>query len=163
MFSPSETFDASMEDSLGDAFKYFIVILTIYAVLSAIRAAVAFLLIGGMFGLGMPFYVVVPFVVGIIGGIIGIFIVGPWLHIWVCLFGGRNGLVQTIKAVIYGETPALLLGWIPIVNYIAMIWSIILGIIGLRQLHGLPTGKAVLAAIPALIFIAAVIYGGLYL
>jgi len=59
LFSPSDTFDASREDSLGDAFKYFVVILAIYAVLSAIIAAVAFSMIAGMFGMfcvpQMPF------------------------------------------------------------------------------------------------------------
>ena len=75
--------------------------------------------------------------------------------------GGKNGLLQTIKAVIYGDTPSLILGWIPIINVIAMIWSLIVGVIGVRQLHGLSTGKAVLAVILA-ILIPAVIIGILF-
>ena len=56
-------------------------------------------------------------------------------------------------------TPSLLLGWIPGVNIIAAIWALIVEIIGIRQLHELSTGKAVLAiiiaiAIPAIIGIA---------
>lgn len=170
LFSPSDTFDNSREDTLGDALKYFVVLLAIYAVLLAIISAVAFSVIVGMMGpLGAtmaPFgagtgalAAIGAFIGAIIGGIIGIFIGGLWLHLWVYVVGGRNGFTQTIKAVTYGMTPSLLLGWIPGVNIIAGIWALIVEIIGIRQLHELSTGKAVLAiiiaiAIPAIIGIA---------
>ena len=48
---------------------------------------------------------------------------GLWLHLWVFLVGGRNGVGQTIKAVMYGATPSCLLCWIPIVGIIAGIWA----------------------------------------
>ncbi len=170
LFSPSDTFDNSKGDTIGDAFKYFVVILMIPAVLLAIIAAVAFSLIAGMlgmFGVPMmplgaatgPLLAVGAFILILVGGIIGVFIDGLWLHIWVYLVGGKEGIEQTIKAVMYGATPSLLLGWIPIVNFIALIWALIVGIIGVRQLHGLSTGKAVLAviiaiAIPLIIYVA---------
>ncbi|HUV02721.1 MAG TPA: YIP1 family protein [Desulfobacteria bacterium] len=168
LFSPSATFDASREDTLGDAFKYFVIILAIYAVLIAIVVVAAFSLISGMLSMfGVPelpfgaarglMAAVVFFVGALVGGIIGIFITGLWLHIWVYLVGGKNGVEQTIKAVMYGETPSLLLGWIPILNFIAGIWTLIVGIIGVRQLHGLSTGKAVLAVILAILIPAIVI------
>ena len=165
LFSPSDTFDASREDSPGDAFKYFVVILAIYAVLSAIIAAVAFSMIAGMFGVPqMPFgaaagplAAVGVFIAALIGGIIGIFIGGVWLHIWVYLVGGRKGMEQTIKAFMYGVTPSLILGWIPIVGFIAGIWALIVEIIGVRQLHDLTTGKAVLAVIIAIVIPAIII------
>ena len=167
MFSPSETFDASKEDTIGDAFKYFIVILAIYAVLSAIIGAVAFQWIFGMFseflppgtlplevqqlGAAMgPLFAVVLFLGILVSGIIEVFIIGLWSHLWVYLVGGRNGIGQTIKAVMYGMTPSCLLGWIPIVSIIAGIWALIVGILGIRQLHKLSTGKAVLAVLIAL-------------
>ena len=175
LFSPSETFDASKEDTLGDPLKYFIVILAIYAVLSAIIAAVLFSLFAekfGMFGALMPaamvpLITVVSFIVAFVVGIIGVWIGGLWLHIWVYLVGGRNGIEQTLKALIYGATPFYLLVWIlsvyniapsfllgliPIVvGIIAVIWALIVGIVGVRQLHELSTGKAVLAVILAII------------
>ncbi len=106
-----------------------------------------------------PLLAVGFFILVLIGGIIGVFIDGLWLHLWVYLVGGRNGVGQTIKAVMYGATPSYLLGWIPIVNIIALIWALIVGIIGVRQLHALSTGKAVLAviiaiAIPLIIYVA---------
>ncbi len=171
LFSPSTTFDASKEDTIGDALKYFVVILAIYAVISAFIAAVAFSLFAAMLGmLGVPMMplgagagalaAIGVFVGAIIGGIIGIFIGGLWLHLWVFLVGGRNGVGQTIKAVTYGMTPSLLLGWIPVVGIIAGIWALIVEIIGVRQLHELSTGKAVLAVIIAVI-IPAIIIGAI--
>ena len=161
LFSPSETFDNSKDDTIGDAFKYFVVILTIFAVIISILLGVAFSLFAAMLGmLGVPMmtlgaatgplFAVVFFILTLVSGIIGVFIGGLWLHIWVCLLGGREGVEQTIKALMYGVTPGYLLGWIPIVGIIGGIWSLIVEIIGIRQLHELSTGKAVLAVIIAI-------------
>jgi len=175
LFSPSETFDTSKEDTIGDAFKYFIVILLIPAVLVAILGAVFFSLILGMFGEYLPpdalplaeigpWLAVIPvvlFIAVLVGGIIGAFIDGLWIHLWVYIVGGREGVGQTIKAVMYGATPYCLLGWIPIVNIIAEIWMIVVAILGVRQLHEISTGKAVLAVILAII-IPAIIIGAIF-
>lgn len=136
--------------------------------LLAIIAAVVLSLFAGMlgmfgvpamsFGVAMgPLLAVGVFVWVLVSGIIGVFIGGLWLHIWVYLVGGRNGIGETIKAVIYGMTPSLLLGWIPIVGFIALIWALIVETIGVRQLHELSTGKAVLAVIIAIIIPAIII------
>ena len=165
LFSPSATFDASKEDTLGDAFKYFIVILAIYAVIVTIIVTVALSWILNflattlppgtlppealMFGLGGgAVFAVISFIQVFIGEIIGVFIIGLWTHIWVYLVGGRKGIEQTIKALMYGYTPGYLFVWIPVVN---VIWALIVGIIGIRQLHELSTGKAVLAVIIAIV------------
>ena len=172
LFSPSKTFDNSKEDTIGDAFKYYIIILVIGVVLSAIIAAVVLSLFAEMlgpfgkkvylpYGAGMGILAAVSafLIDAIIGGIIGIFIGGLWLHIWVYLVGGREGVGQTIKALMYGMTPGYLLVWIPVIGILAPIWAYIVGIIGVRQLHELSTGKAVLAviiaiAIPLIIYVA---------
>ncbi|MCW7080940.1 MAG: YIP1 family protein [Candidatus Methanospirare jalkutatii] len=162
LFSPSETFDASKGDTLGDAFKYYIILLLIPALLSAVIAAVAFSLLAGFFGRMLPFMsaslafagvgaAVVVFLYVLIAGAIGVLIGGLWLHIWVYLVGGRKGLTQTFKALMYGATPSLLLGWIPVIGFLASIWALIVEIIGIRQLHEISTGKAVAAVILAII------------
>ena len=173
LFSPSTTFDASKGDTLGDAFKYFVIILAIYAILIAIIAAVAFSLLAGlleMFSVPMavpwgaamgPAAAVIFFIAAVIGGIIGIIISGLWLHIWVYLVGGREGLEKTIIAIVYGQTPYLLLGWIPIINFIALIWTLVVEIVGIRQLHEFTTGKAVIAVILALI-IPLIVFGVIF-
>ena len=162
LFSPSETFDASKEDTLGDAFKYYIILLLIPALLSAVIAAVAFSLLAGFFGMMLPGVMpaltgagaavaFIVFIYVLIAGAIGVLIGGLWLHIWVYLVGGRKGLTQTFKALMYGATPSLLLGWIPFINFLASIWALIVEIIGIRQLHEISTGRAVAAVILAII------------
>ena len=159
LFRPSETFDASKEDTIGDAFKYFVVLLVIYAVLFSIMVLVAFSamswIVGpwaAMMGLAAgPILAVAMLVLTFISGIIAVFIMGLWMHIWVYIVGGRKGVKQTIKALMYGATPSYLLGWIPFIGIIAGIWALIVEIIGIRQLHELSTGKAVLAFILAII------------
>ena len=190
LFSPSETFDNSKEDTIGDALKYFVVILAIFAVLisimfilsvSSVMPSWALAIIGGAY-LGT----IISFIFMLVLGIIGIFISGLWTHVWVYLVGGRKGVAQTIKALMYGETPYCLLGWISstylvistyggniyglssfflegirFVGLLAVIWAIIVGILGVRQLHELSTGKAVLAVIIAII-IPAIIIGAIF-
>ena len=55
----------------------------------------------------------------------------------------------------YGSTPGLLLGWIPVIGFIAGIWSLVLEILGIRQLHEITTEKAVLAVV--LLIVVAVV------
>ena len=183
LFSPSETFDASKEDTLGDALKYYIILLLIFASLSA---AGAFSLLAEFFGklpgmhtlagagAAVAFIIVLIYelIELILKAIGGVTLGGLWLHIWVYLMGGRKGLTQTFKALMYGATPSLLLGWVPVIGFLAVIWgatpsllawipdigflaviiwALIVEIIGIRQLHEISTGKAVVAVILAII------------
>jgi len=168
LFSPSKTFDNSKGDTLDDAFKYFIVILVIYTALTSV-ISVAYSMIGWKAGPWAPIVVamgpllsVVSFILGLILGIIGVLIAGLWAHIWVYVAGGRKGVERTIKALMYISTPMYLMGWIPFVIlisgwlpiailgwFILAIWTLIVGIVGIRQLHELSTGRAVLAVILA--------------
>jgi len=75
----------------------------------------------------------------------------------VYLVGGRKGIEQTIKTLMYAMMPQYLFVWIPVVN---LIWALIVGIIGVRQLHELSTERAVLAVILAII-IPAIILGAI--
>jgi len=68
----------------------------------------------------------------------------------VYLVGGRRGVAQTIKAVMYGSTPSFLLT--PLLP-----WALIVQVIGIRQLQELPTGRAILAVILAIIIPAIII------
>jgi len=65
------------------------------------------------------FFSVAGFTLGLILGIISVLISGLWTHIWVYVVGGRKGLEQTIKALMYISTPMYLVGWIPFVIFIS--------------------------------------------
>ncbi len=174
LLEPSKTFDAIKGENLSEAIKYYAVIAAVYSALFAVLLALVLTFVGTLFGsmmggqnLGMLMgagaagSAIIFFVLFMIFTIIGAIVGGAILHIFVYIVGGRKGIAQTIKAVMYGLTPGLLLGWIPIIGFIAAIWSLVVEIIGIRQLHELTTGKAVLAVlIPIIIVILAVIVVG---
>ncbi|MCW3135213.1 MAG: YIP1 family protein [Methanophagales archaeon] len=165
-FNPSKEFAAAKEDTITDAFKYYVLLLAILALILAIVVAVAvtamvsklglseLTLIPGLPGLGKiaPLLGAGAFVGIIAVGIIAALYIAVWLHIWVYLFGGRRGLKQTTKAITYGATPCLILGWVPGPNIIiAPIWSLLLVITGVMELHELSPGMAILAVILAIL------------
>ncbi len=168
LLEPSKTFDSLKDETLGEAIKYYAIIAAVYSALFALIFAFAGSLFGSMMGyrnLGTMMgagvgigAAVFFFVMFMILAIAGAFIGGAILHIFVYIVGGRKGIVQTIKAGMYGSTPSLLLGWIPLVGMIAAIWSLIVEIIGVRQLHELTTGRAILAVfIPIILVIILVV------
>jgi len=105
----------------------------------------------GRFGVGTlaGFGIVIVAVMMITGALLFLFIGAAWLHLWVYLFGGRRGYRETLKALAFGDTPALLLGWIPLVGMLAGIWSLVLFVLGVRELQDIPTNRALGAVILA--------------
>lgn len=170
LMEPAKTFDALKEEPLLEATKYYAVIAAVYSALLALLFSFASSFFGAMMGFGRLGTMmgagvgigaaVIYFVMFMVFMIVGAFIGGAVLHIFVYIVGGRHGIAQTIKACMYGSTPSLLFGWIPVVNAIAMIWSLATEIVGIRQLHEISTGKAILAVILPLIiaFILAFIF-----
>ncbi len=164
LLSPVETFRQSKDDELSTVFTYFIALLLFNAILSAALAAVmietlpALAMMAG--GISVP---VAIFLMMLVGGFIATLVFGAWLHLWVYLFGGRRGIMQTINAVIYGSTPRLLFGWIPFIGFIFTLWSLALGILGVRELQEIDSLKATLAValavmIPVILLIVLAAY-----
>jgi len=163
--SPSKAFDNEKKTTLGEAFKFMIFGLFILAIISTIIGvivlAVAATFISSFMPLGIiPFgaagaigagIVVMMFIGTLVGGIIASLIWGLWLHLWVYIFGSRKGLDNTFKSVFYGMSPHYILGWIPVINIIILIWSIVVQGIGLTKLHEITRGKAAGAIILAII------------
>jgi hypothetical protein len=155
LLKPVGSFQKSRGDTFGTSFKYYIILVIIYAVLSTIIAAILgaagmFLGLPGAIGAMLPAFV---FIYSIVVSIVLWFVFGLWLHLWVYILGGRKGIIQTVNAVYYGNTPYLLLGWIPFVSIIGIIWSFVLWILGVRELQEIPTGKAIVAVVIAIAII----------
>ncbi|MFA6331668.1 MAG: YIP1 family protein [Methanoregula sp.] len=152
LLDPVETFRQSKTDELNAVFTYFGALLLINAILSALVAVLGMAVIPmyatNPFGLALPIMV---FFMMLVGGCIATLIFAAWLHLWVYILGGRKGIMQTVNAMIYGSTPRLLLGWIPFIGIIFSLWSLALGILGIRELQELSTGKAILAVAIAVI------------
>ena len=152
LLSPVETFQQSKTDEPKAVFTYFGILLLLNAILSALIAALGIETMQMYAGLPLgPAFPVLVFFMMLVGGFICTVVFSAWLHLWVYLLGGKNGIMQTINAMIYGSTPRLLLGWIPFVGIIFTLWSLILGILGVRELQDLSTGKAILAVAIAVI------------
>jgi hypothetical protein len=83
--------------------------------------------------------------VGIYFGCIAAFILGSALtHLTVKLLGGKGGFSETFKPVVYGSTPAILFGWIPMVQVLFFVYSFYLVAKGLSRMH-LITGISAMA------------------
>jgi len=162
---PVDAFRDSRSDSLGEALKYYAVLLAVYSVFTGIMI---------MTGLDNPFEsledlegfsgvftgvtggvlaIILTFIVSVISTILG----GLFLHIAVYLAGGRKGTAETLKAMMYGSTPGLLLGWIPIFGVLFGIWAFVLEVLGIRELHEISTGRAILSVVLAFFAIVVIV------
>ncbi|KQC05305.1 MAG: hypothetical protein APR55_05860 [Methanolinea sp. SDB] len=163
LLAPVETFGKVKNADIGDALKYFIVILLINVILSSIVTLVIIsttvTVIDQVFsglGIALPLAagagIIIWAIIVIVLTLVFVFIAGAWFHLWVYLFGGRKGYIETMKAVMYGCTPFMIIGWVPIIGaFIGGLWSIVVEILGLRELHGISTGRAVAAYLAAVI------------
>ena len=166
LFNPVATLVAHRGEKLEDAFRYLIILLAIYAVLQALITSIFVGSMSTIFpGLSIAVAVIASIIFGVIGGLIGFVIGGVILHLFVLLVGGRMGLAATLKAVIYAATPTLLFGWIPLVGFIASLWSLVLEVLAIRELHDISTARAIFAvAIPfAIVVILAIIAIGFFM
>jgi len=168
LFDPVSTFQKVRSADLGDTLKYYLVVVVINAILSAIVGLVMVSAIWAMLGpileqIGIPVSlaagagVVVFAILMIFVQLLMIFISAAWVHIFVYLLGGRKGYLQTLKSISYGSTPSMLIGWIPFIGFIGAIWSFILSILGVRELHEMTTGRAAIAVLLAIVVLAIII------
>jgi hypothetical protein len=164
LLSPVETFRTVRDTDWGDSLRYYLVLLAINAILSALvslatasAAWTTFSDLVRMAGVPLPVVagtgVILIALVMIIVQFVLVFIGAAWLHLFVYLLGGRRGYLQTLKAATFGSTPGMLFGWVPIIGFLAGIWSFVLGIFGLRELHDMTTVKAALAVILSILLV----------
>jgi len=177
LLTPVETLQKSRDDTTQTTFLFYILIVLFNAILTALIV----LILGGhgtlntmstllkQFGWALPFVgalgaILVVIVMAILA-VVFLFIGGIWLHIWVYIAGGRKSYMHTVKALAYGSTPVMIIGWIPIIGpFIGGIWSLVLEVLGVREMHQISTARAAIAVILAvmipviivLLFLAAV-------
>jgi|WetSurMetagenome_2_1015567.scaffolds.fasta_scaffold90835_1 hypothetical protein len=152
LLNPVEMFRQSKDDGVQAVFTYFCILLLFHAILSAAIMALGMAVMPGFFRMPFGFaFPVMVFFMMLLGGFVCTLVFAAWLHLWVYLLGGRRGIMQTVNAVIYGSTPRLILGWIPFLGVIFMLWSLVLGVLGVRELQELSTGRAILAAVIAIV------------
>lgn len=167
IINPLDAFHRVKDEELGVAFGYFIFWLTISRILSGIVVYIwgfykppdVFKRLGmASFKVSAISHVITLISVSIALGIIGIFIIGAWLHFWIRRIGGYGRYPQTIKAMIYGDTPSYLFGWIPLIGMLAGIWSFVLLIFGIKEMHGLAIGRGAAAVILSIVILLVIIF-----
>ena len=167
LLAPGETFQKIRDEEPGAVYKYLAAIVVIEAVLVALVSVVFFynhpikgiIESSGVADVGsFALFLVIAFFILFIGSIF----FALWTHIWVYVVGGRKGVMTTVKAVLYSLTPFMLIAWIPVAGWIiGTVWSIVLGVIGIRELQGMSTGRAAAAIILSfvVVFIILLIFG----
>lgn len=182
LMAPAETFRASKGDSLGSAFRYYTILLVIWTILTAIVWLVmgyfAFqdiiIRIGNMgffgsqlaealsnFGAFVSTFQLFTVYIFFLLSLVGIFFSAFIWHVFALLFGAKKEFTQTIKTTMYASTPFFLLGWIPYIAAIGVIWYLVLLIIGLAEMQEMSMGEAAMTVVvPLLLLLIAVIIGG---
>ncbi|MCC2630234.1 MAG: Yip1 domain [Candidatus Paceibacter sp.] len=69
--------------------------------------------------------------------LLGFLIVPLFVHLGMRIMKGTGSLQKTYQAVIFGSTPYLLLGTIPLIGYAALIYGLYIKIVGLSEFHRL--------------------------
>lgn len=173
LFTPTLSFRRVKEEPVRDTVVYVVILAAFYAVMSAILTALDVFVHPFAFasqGRAMvvePLLLVAATVAVLVFSLAAAALLGLWLHVFVYIAGGRKGVWQTEKAVFYALTPAFILGWIPVIGLIVgIIWSVVIGIAGIRELHGLSDARAAVAVVLSVVIaatIAIVILGALFL
>ncbi|MFA5855942.1 MAG: Yip1 family protein [Candidatus Pacearchaeota archaeon] len=104
------------------------------------------------------------FIIGVfmlIPGLIGLFILAFLIQGLLLLVKGDEKIEnyqETLKVIIYSLLPSIALFIIPFVGFLSIIYSIVLIVIGLSNVHNISIGKAITALAIPLIVILAIIF-----
>jgi hypothetical protein len=98
---------------------------------------------------------------GPIGGAISVFVIGGIAHLLVRLVVGatNSGFGATFRVASYASVTSLV-SWIPIIGGLLGLYGIYLAVVGIREMHGTTTGKAVLVVvIPVIVVVVLALLG----
>src|SRR5918994_1657189 len=94
-----------------------------------------------------------------IAGAVGIFLTALVTHLLVMLVvgSGHSGFGATFRIVAYSSVTSLA-GWIPFIGWIFSLYRLYLATVGIREMHGTTTGRALLVVLlPAILILVLVV------
>jgi len=148
--NPKRVFESFHENSIKNSLLAFIVFAAIFTVIQLI---IEFGLRGSNFGLGF-----LGFSLGLIsnGILFGISIALTFAyagisHLVILGYKGSGNFTDTYNVCTYSLLPALIFFIIPLIGWLAIIYSVVLMTYGLSHYHNISKGKAVFAALLPLI------------
>ncbi len=153
---PDKFFSRARGEKTEETVNYLLLLNLFFVSMSAISWGATYLMMPDAFGMSLG--TVGNFITVYIVSTAGYFLTAAVVHLFARMLGGKKPYAETLKAVVYGNTPRFLLGWVPFVNIPAFFWTFYLQIIGLSRLQKLSTGRAFLALLGiALLMIATVV------
>jgi hypothetical protein len=96
-----------------------------------------------------------------IGGVIGVFVVAGIGHLLVRLVVGatNSGFGATFRVASYTSVTSLVT-WIPLIGGLLGLYGIYLAVVGIREMHGATTGKAVVVVLfPVILIVVLALLG----
>ncbi|HLC51055.1 MAG TPA: YIP1 family protein [archaeon] len=105
--------------------------------------------------------IVISFIGVIIGAVLALFIGGAVLHAFALLVGANKEYNDTLAALSVGLVPALVLGWIPVVNVFVGVYAGAALVYALARKQGLNLWRASIAVSLPAVIIGLIIYIGI--
>ena len=94
-----------------------------------------------------------------IAGAVGVFLTALVTHLLVMIVvgSGHSGFGATFRIVAYSSVTSLV-GWIPFIGWLASLYRLYLATVGIREMHGTTTGRALLIVLlPAILVLVLVL------
>jgi hypothetical protein len=94
-----------------------------------------------------------------IAGTVGVFLTALVTHLLVILVvgSGHSGFGATFRIVAYSSVTSLA-GWLPFIGWIFSLYRLYLATVGIREMHGTTTGRALLVVLlPAILILVLVV------
>ncbi|HLC85041.1 MAG TPA: YIP1 family protein [Candidatus Nanoarchaeia archaeon] len=150
---PTTCWSKLSKKTVNDALLYLVVIMAAYGVLAVLMMTLwagplgAGIGIVGVLG-SLVFGLVMSRVLGsLVFGLV-MSLVAAWLYNVIIGFLGVKGeFKDAFRALAYGATPGMLLGWIPFIGILGSLWSLVLQVIGLKDLYGTDFVKVIIALV----------------
>jgi len=184
LISPVESFEKLRHSSLRQAYLQYVILLIVYSLLLGIMFVISYQMVLTSYQTQLA---TIPFIGSVLAMKLDllkplliswsfflvylwflllmyfIFIKGLFLHAFVFLLGGEQGLSKTFQVILFAATPYLLLGWIPHLWIIGLIWSAVLWVIGIKIFQELSWERAVATIIvPLLLGVIGILLGGIF-
>lgn len=157
--NPSEFFDSiKSEKGVKQAFTYLALISLVSLAVGLIETYLSLPLLQNALS-RLPIPTSLMYVFFISAYLIGLplsFLSAGLIHLGVLLFKGKGNYESTYKAMVYGGTSSGLLGWIPFIGFVFILYSIYLETRGLSKLHSVSMWRALAMLLLIPLIIAAV-------
>lgn len=141
---PHEFFASKKDEDWKVGFKYYIFFAALFAILSGVITA---------FTINIQWAVSLSAILFVILLIVP-FISSAFLALGIQVLGGNRGLHDPLIICVYASIPGLLLGWIPVAGIIAGLFGLFLEIVGVKEMEGFSTVRAIgaILLVPLIIF-----------